>query len=85
MSRTRLIICRVCDVQYEWERKACPHCGTPSKVYEVPELVALQIEIPVEVWRALVRLAIERDEQPNVTVVTCVERMISDAHKRNRV
>lgn len=80
----RLQVCRVCDVQYELDRKACPHCGTPSRVYEVPEMIGVQIEVPVEVWRALVRLAVSRKEQPNRTIVEAIERRISDASKRTR-
>lgn len=83
--KNALTNCITCEAAYEWTQKNCPRCGTPNKAHEPPELLRIEFEIPLEVWRALVRLGMKRREQPNQTVVQAIEEMISrDAMRRRK-
>lgn len=81
---TKLAKCAVCDLQFEWEKRNCPYCSTPNPAHEAPEVIDVQVQIPIEVWRALVRLAMKRNEQPSATVIEAIETMISESGKRRQ-
>lgn len=83
-DKVRLATCSVCESSYEWEKRECPNCGTPNPAHELPEMIKLQVEIPVEVWRALVKLATAKGAQPNQIIVDVVEREISNANRAGR-
>lgn len=48
----------------------------------MPELLTIAIELPVEVWRALVKLALGRKRQPNVVIVEAIEEKITRAARK---
>lgn len=69
--------CVVCTAPYERHRLLCPGCDTPNPLHAAAEKIALEVEVPIEVFRSLVSAANSRDTSPNLIVIEAIEEWLT--------